>query len=273
MDGFFGPDPNRIVFAEYGPLHWLVVVVLAVCLALVVIFRRALRGHAGVRRRLPIAFALVAWAFEIAYHVWTYVYRFDFVAALFPFGLCAISLWLAAILAFRRSRALFGYLFYFTSAGAVLTYAFPDLGGYGPDHFRFWHFFLIHGFILFMWTWCLAVERFRLPRDAYVRFVAIMAPYAAIMYVVDRVFHQNYLYLAGPTAGSSPLDFFGTGWAYVAKFAGLAVVVFFLMYLAAPKEPRMDGGGARARPGDQAVGPYTGGIREGSHAHGSPAHQ
>jgi len=238
MGGFFSPEPNRIVFAEYGPLHWLVVAVLVVCLACVVIFRRALREHPGVRRWLPIGFAVVAWAFEITYHVWTYVCDFDFLAALFPFGLCAISLWSAAILAFWRSRALFGYLHYFTSVGAVLSFAFPDLGGYGPDHFRFWHFFLIHGLILFMWTWCLAVEQFRLPRDAFLRFAAMMAPYAAIIYVVDRVFHQNYLYLAGPTNGSSPLDFFGTGWAYVAKFVGLALVVFFLMYLAGPKEAR-----------------------------------
>ena len=237
MGGFFGPEPNRIIFAEYGPLHWLVVAILVVCLALVVIFRRALREHAGVRRWLPIGFGVVAWVFEIAYHVWTYVHDFDFLAALFPFGLCAISLWLAAILAIWRKPAVFGF-HYFTAVGAVLTFAFPDLGGYGPDHFRFWHFFLIHGFILFMWVWCLAVEQFRLRRDAYVRFVAVMLPYAAVIYIVDRVFHQNYLYLAGPTAGSSPLDFFGTGWAYVAKFAGLAVVVFFLMYLAAPKEPR-----------------------------------
>jgi hypothetical integral membrane protein (TIGR02206 family) len=237
MDGFFGPEPNRIVFAEYGPLHWLAVAGLVVCVALVVVFRRSLRERPGVRRWLPVVIGVVAWVFEIAYHVWTYVHHLDFLVSLLPFELCAVSLWVAMILAFWRSRALFQY-FYFISFGAVLSYAFPDLGGYGPDHFRFWHYFLVHGFIILMCAWCLVVERFRLRRDALVRFLAVMVPYSAVMYVVDRVFGVNYLFLAGPTQGSSPLDFFGTGWAYVVKLVGLALVVFFLMYLAAPKEPR-----------------------------------
>ncbi|MDR0783445.1 MAG: TIGR02206 family membrane protein [Propionibacteriaceae bacterium] len=237
MEGFLGPDPGRLLFAEYGFWHWLAVAVLIGCIALMVVFRAQLRERLGVRRWLPVIVGVVAWVFEITYHLWNFANQTNFVVNLLPFELCAVSLWVAMILAIWRSQALFQY-FYFISFGAVLSYAFPDLGGYGPDHFRFWHYFVAHGFILFMCVWCLVVEQWRLRRDAFVRFLAVMVPYAAIIYVVDQVFSVNYLFLAGPTSGSSPLDFFGTGWAYVAKFAGLALVVFFGMYLAAPKERR-----------------------------------
>ncbi|MDR0285080.1 MAG: TIGR02206 family membrane protein [Propionibacteriaceae bacterium] len=237
MSDFFSAEPGRIQLTEFGPLHWVTLGVLALAIAVTVIFRARLRSE-RVRWWLPVGLGIVAWILEILYHVWTYINHLDFVFNLVPLELCAISLYLTVILCFTRNRAVWE-IYYFTSVGALASVLFPAMGGFGPDHIRYWHYFICHGYIAWLNAWFLAVEGYRLRRSALVRLLAVGVPFVLVVRFVDWKWQVNYMFLQGPSATASPLDFLGpAGPAYFLKLLLLAVVVFGIMYVAAPKVPR-----------------------------------
>jgi len=238
MTDFFSAAPGRMTFGEFSGLHWAVLAVVAACIALTVGFRARLRANARTRRALPVVCLVVAWVLEIAYHVWTYIHDLDFWFNLPPLELCGMSLWLAVALVWTRSRAVFE-IYYFISVGALAALLFPAFGGYGPDHVRFWHFFFVHAFVLWLAVWFLAVEQYRLRRTAFWRLLAFATPVALGIRLIDWRFGVNYMYLQGPSATASPLDVLGSPPWYFVNLLALAVGIFLLMFLLGPKEPRV----------------------------------
>jgi len=237
MPGFFSDQPGRWIFTEFGPIHLVVIAVVAVAIALTVTFRRRLRARAGVRRAVPLVCLGVAMVLEVAYHVWTYVNDLDFWFNFWPLELCSISPWLSVALLSTHSRAVFE-IFYFVSIGGLMAVLFPSFGPYGPDHFRFWHFFVVHAYAVWLNAWFLSVEGYRLRRTAFLRLLAFAVPFAALVRLIDWRFDVNYMYLRGPSATASPLDVLGSPPWYFVNLLLLALAIFFLMYLVAPKEPR-----------------------------------
>jgi len=236
MSGFWSATPGRLVFTEFGVLHWVVLAAVGLVIAGTVVFRKRLRGE-RVRRVVPLTVMIVAVVLEVAYHVWTGVHHLDFLFNLVPLELCAISLWLSVALIVTHRRGVFEIL-YFTSIGGLAAILFPAFGAYGPDHLRFWHYFVVHSYVLWIVAWFLAVEGYRLRRTALVRLLVVGLPFALVVWLIDRGFAVNYMYLAGPSATASPLDFLGQPPWYFVKLLGLAVVIFGLMYVVAPKEHR-----------------------------------
>lgn len=234
---FFSKEPGRLVFTSFSPLHWTVIGVLALVIVVTMIFRARLRSNPRIRRYLPVWIGCVAWVLEIAYHVWTFSTHQDFIFNVVPLELCYIALLGTVVLAITRSHAVFE-IYYFISVGALASVLFPAFGGYGPDHLRFWHYFMCHCYIIWLTAWYLGVEKYRLRRSAYLRLLVFLVPVAALARLVDWKFGVNYMFLAGPSSSSSPLDFLGGGVGYFVKLVIVALVIFALMYLVAPKEPR-----------------------------------
>lgn len=235
---FFSKEPLGQTFVAFGPLHLTIMGVLVIGIALTVIFQARLRAHPKVRRYLPIWLGSVAWGMEIIFHWWsTWICGHNFWAELVPLELCYVSLLLTVVLCFTRSKAVFE-IFYFTSFGALLSVIFADHGGFMPDHFRFWHYFFIHSYIVWVNAWFLSVERYKLRRDAFWRLLAFMIPLAAIAKIANMKFSLNYMFLTRPPDTGTPLDYLGQGWAYFFEYVAIAIAVFFIMYLFAPKEPK-----------------------------------
>ena len=245
---FFGGTPVGPLFTPLSMIHCMMLAIIIIAIVVTVIFRESLRESHRLRRYLPIGIGCIAWICEVGYHLWNYVNDLDFVANLIPLELCSISIILTVVLCFTRSRAVFE-IYYFISFGAVMSLLFPDQGGYGPNHFRFWHFFIVHSFIVWLTVWYLCIEKYTLRRTALLRLVFVMTPVAALAYFANSKLSTNYMFLSGTTEVSSPLDFLGDGVGYVIKLFILAYSIFTIMYLCAPKEPRQVSQSSR----DQAV--------------------
>ena len=233
---FFSKYPLGAQFVSFGPLHLTIIGLLALAIVLTVVFRDRLRARPKVYRWLPVWIGAVAWALEIVFHWWTYINDLDFVSSLIPLELCYVSLLFTVVLCITRNKAVFE-IFYFISFGALLSVIIADQGGFMPDHFRFWHYFIVHGYIVWLNAWYLSVEKYKIRRDSYVRLLVFMVPLAAIAQLANWKFGLNYMFLMRPPAESNPLDLFGTGVWYDVKYVALALVVFFIMYLVAPKVP------------------------------------
>ncbi|MDR0783855.1 MAG: TIGR02206 family membrane protein [Propionibacteriaceae bacterium] len=234
MSAFFGPEPVRLQFKQFSWLHAASLGGLAVGSAATVALRKYFRNNPRLRRWTPIALGCPVWALEIVYHAWNYVHDFNFVVNLVPLELCSIALWMTVAICFTRSQAIFE-IYYFLSVGALAALAFPDFGAYGPDHIRYWMYFACHGFIVWLTVWMLAVEGQRLRPGTFRRLLMVIAPLIGLIRFVNKKFNTNYMYLAGPTGSSSPLDFLGTGLGYFIKLILLVLAAFTLLYLIAPK--------------------------------------
>jgi uncharacterized membrane protein YwaF len=88
-------------------------------------------------------------------------------------------------------------------------------------------------------VWFLSVEQYRLRWSAPLRLLAVLVPFVLVVRLIDWKFNENYMFLQGPTDIASPLDFLGHGAAYFIELIALAVVIFGIMFVVAPKEPRI----------------------------------
>ena len=230
-----------MAFSAFGLIHWVTLSIIAIVIGVTILFRKPLGATAGRRRWVPIGMTMLAWVFEIAFHIWTYFADYNWIFNLVPLEMCSISMYLSVVLVLTRNQGVFEF-YYFISIGAVAALAFPAGGAYGPDHLRFWVYFVCHGFIVWVAVWFLVVERYRLRRSAYWRMLLILIPLAGFIRFVDWKFGVNYMYLAGPSGGAtSPLDFLGDGVGYLVKLVLIALTVLGLMYLVGPKQPKPQG--------------------------------
>jgi hypothetical integral membrane protein (TIGR02206 family) len=206
-------------------------------IAIYLTFRYADRIKANVKteKHLPLFLGIAAWVLEIVFHIWNYVNKTHFVKNLIPLELCSISLVLTVFLCFSNNQSVFE-IYYFFSIGALMAILFPSYGGFGPDRFRFYHYFFCHSYIVWLNFYYLKVKGFRLRRTAFLRLVAVMIPLSFLTRFIDLRFDVDYMFLLGPSATKSPLDFLGDGNAYFYKLLLLALTIFFVLYLAGPKE-------------------------------------
>ncbi|MBN2852313.1 MAG: TIGR02206 family membrane protein [Clostridia bacterium] len=227
---FFNATPNALLFNEYGPYHILALSFLGIAILLTFIFRKFLRDRKKETIFL-IVISVVAFSFELAYHIWNFVNQTDFVKNLIPFELCAISLWMALAMNITKSRKFFEILYFF-SLGALVALVFPDIYGYGPDHFRFYHYFFVHSYIVFTITYYIIVHGYRISFKSLAKAVMTLLPLSIIMYIIDRLFNVNYMFLLEKPDIATPLDLIkGTGIVYFLSFALIVIIVFFIFYL------------------------------------------
>ena len=170
----FSKNPG-VEFHSFSALHFVIIAVFLVLSAATVIFSGRIRENEKLKRWLPVALCAVALILEAMYHVWNFYYGTDFVKNLVPLELCSISLVLSVVLLATKNQAVFE-IYYFFSIGAFMALAFPSYGGFGPDHFRFYHFFFCHSFLIWLAVYFVSVLGYRLSTKSLLRIVALMIP-------------------------------------------------------------------------------------------------
>ena len=144
--------------------------------------------------------------------------------------LCAISLYLSWALMLTDSKWIFK-LCYFYSIGALFSLMIPELGGYGPDHFRYYHYFYVHGYIVWTSAYGVFVRGYTIKfRDMLIAFV-ILVPLGLLAMWVDFLVGANYMFLRHKPSSSSPLDMFGPWPQYIFGLIGLVTALFLIWYI------------------------------------------
>lgn len=233
---FFSKEPH-MTLAFFDGTHILVIVFCAALIFLTILFAKRIREQEKWKKWLPIVFCLIVWILEVAFHIWNYVNQTRFVEKIVPLDLCTITLYMTVVLCFWKNQSFFE-IYYFLSIGALMALLFPSYGWYGPDHFRFYHFFLNHLLIVWFNFYLLSVYQLKIRFKGFVRLLIALIPFSLIIRFIDVRFNVNYMFLLGKTVNESPLDFLGDGVWYFINLMLLAVIVFTLMYLIAPKEKK-----------------------------------
>jgi len=217
-------------FENFSPLHLATVLFFAALwLALAVGGRRVAGGPQEARWRAWLCGAMaLAWFLANAGQLLPGV----FVASEnLPLQICDIAGILAPLALWRRTRRLFGVLYFWGLGFSVQAIATPDLH-HGPASIAFWMFWIPHANITGAACYAIAVEGYR-PRwrecaEAY----ALALLYLALILPFDLLTGFNYGYV-GPETLPQPtlLDVLGPWPWRIGAMMAAALAGFILLQL------------------------------------------
>lgn len=180
----------------FSATHFIVIAVCIVLLAATVCLRKYFASpKADKIFRLTLGSFLLV--FETTFHIWTAV-RGGYSWNMFPpFGLCALTNLLTMIALFTDNRKIVSVCIYWALCGAFFSIIFVDIS-YMPPHFRFFHYFLVHfGFALGC-LYYVITGKIRPTRKDVNRSSIILLTHSLVIYVLDVIFEQNWLYMREP---------------------------------------------------------------------------
>ncbi len=219
-----------------GPLHLSLLAVIGVfAFALSLLCRREIVPLRAARHTLGALLALN----EIIWWIWRYSREGIRVGNL-PLQLCDMAVWLAVASAFTDASPTLELAYFVGMTGAAMALLTPDLYSPWPSYPAI-YFFLAHGGIVIAIAVTIFGGRTKFPRRAIWRSLGFLLLYAAIVGVFDRISGANYMYLLRKPASASLLNAMGPWPWYIFSAAGLALVLFWLLWL--PVRKRSPGAG------------------------------
>lgn len=237
-------EGNKHQFIEYGASHIGVFIVLGLIILIIFLTRKKLRNW-KYEKLLLRGIAFLGVVLELSYYVWEITIASPeniplgehIIVEIIPLHLCAISLYLSIYVLLTKNTRLLGFT-YFTSLGAVASYLFPSYGSYGLDHFRFYHYFYVHGLIIITPIYFILVHRLRVSFKDYKNTVKYLSIISLFVFIFDNGIARltsgrvtpNYMYLYEAEHGT-PLEFMGPWPIYVILLVLLVIILFYIMYI------------------------------------------
>lgn len=228
MEQFFSADMEGR-FQAFSWYHWVTVGIIIAGAVLLYLFRHRLqRGSHNRRGQLFIAVTLLLC--EILFQIWAVATDQWTAADWLPFQLCSISLLLCAIMLITKSRQVYEVVFFTGIGGALMAILTPELS-YPFPHFRYIHFFLAHAFILYACFYATWVMNYRPTLFSIAKTMLYLNLYLVFVFGVNDATGGNYMFVSHKPAQASLMDFLGEYPWYLLSLEGVAVVLFFLIYL------------------------------------------
>jgi hypothetical integral membrane protein (TIGR02206 family) len=223
----------------FGPLHLsLLAAIAGVCAALSLLCRR--RRAAARTVRLALGYGLAA--NELAWWVFRYSHEGVRLANL-PLQLCDVGVWTSAAACLTMAPALVEFAYFVGLAGGGMALLTPDLWSPWPTYPAI-YFFVAHGGIVAACAVLVFGKIAPLRRGAVWRAYGLLLLYAAAVGGFNAAFGTNYMYLCRKPHNASLLDALGPWPVYLAAGAVVALGIFWLLWVLAPKriEPPMNAG-------------------------------
>ncbi|MFE5318694.1 TIGR02206 family membrane protein [Paenibacillus sp. NPDC056579] len=229
MNASFWSAERTAAFLLFSPSHLAAIVILVSLAVLLYFGRSAIRANRSRQtavRGLLLVMLLVP---EALLYGWYALERTWDVKSTLPLELCSITLMLSAIMLVTRSRLLYQLLFFAGIGGALQAMLTPSLG-YPFPHFRFLHFFIVHGAIILSALYMTWVEGCK-PTWRSVGFAMIfLNVLAGIVWIINQKLGSNYMFLMHKPATASILDALGPYPYYLLAEEAIAAALFALMY-------------------------------------------
>ena len=214
---------NRFeTFTMFSLSHVLALLFLTGIALLIIRYRHVLAANERLDKRLRISVACTMVVMEWIFYVWS-ISRGGLTYDLLPLGLCAMSMYLTAILLVVDKEKLFKVIYPWAITGAFLSLVVANMTFNFP-HFRYLHYFGNHGLFLMAMLYFIVVKRYRMTYHDTLRSSLILFLIAIPVYFLNIMLGTNHLFLAALPDGFEGLT--------EAVGSPLWVFIFMLMIFA-----------------------------------------
>lgn len=153
-----------------------------------------------------------------------------------PFHLCATNAIIMPLAVTTRNRVLLNYMYAIALPAAAAAMLTPAMSYYGLYFYFSWQvlfFYLDHGLMVMTAVLCVSGGFVRPSAKEAPKVLGLFLAYCAVIYPVNRLLGQNYLFLNYPDEGTV-MSYFAKylgNPGYLVPIAFLLVIIVFLMYL------------------------------------------
>lgn len=230
IERFFSYEPG-VPLPMFGVWHIAALsLFLGICMVMW-IFREPLRRLTPKKdRALRWSVAAGALILETSFKFWLVAHQKFSISEILNLELCYLTLIISSITCLFEHERLFE-ISWFWWFGGILSLLFPIMGEhtYGPDRFRYYHYFIIHASFIWMNLYLLWIKRFRISLRALQRSVSVLVMLVIIASVVNRVWGLNFMFLREPPFSSGLIDsvYARSPMLYAGMF--LAVMALFML--------------------------------------------
>ena len=210
----------------FGPLH---LKLLAAIALLAAIFARRCRKMPATRQfvRLALGWGLIG--NELIWWCYRYSHEGIHVANL-PLQLCDVTLWASALACLTLLPPIVELAYFAGLAGAGVALLTPDLWSPWPTYPAI-YFFVAHGGIVIAAAVLVYGQVCPLEGKAVWRAYSLLAGYACLIGIFNKLCGTNYMYLCRKPKNASLLDALGPWPWYLLPAAVTALAVFWLLWL------------------------------------------
>jgi len=203
--------------------------ILVLAIFLVVKYKEHIK-NAKHEKKFRYFWAVSAIIFEVWFFMWTFIYLAEFDARMFwldytmiPIHLCALSLWLAVVLAFTKNKYVFRFVIFTGIMGPILTIVSGDVS-YSFDHLRYWHYYLQHISTMVLVIYMNQVHGLKVVKYDWIKVTLVLFVASFIIVPFNKFMGTNYMYIYN--TNGSPLEVI-ENWFVSYLVLLLGVVLFF----------------------------------------------
>nr|WP_106779496.1 TIGR02206 family membrane protein [Lysinibacillus timonensis] len=225
LDLLFSSSPTENPFLVFSLEHLISICLFILGIFLLYAFRNQLN-----ELMTRVVFVAIMLVLEMVYHIWLIFHDLWDASHALPLQLCSVSLILCILLLLTNNKWIFEIVFFIGIAGAIQAILTPELF-YNFPHMRYLHFFINHSLIIWTCLFYVWTKGFTITFISIFKSLIFLQIVAFIAFLTNIVTGGNYMFLARKPLSSSTLDYLGDYPWYIFSLEGVAILLFFILYL------------------------------------------
>ncbi|WP_058484851.1 YwaF family protein [Defluviitalea phaphyphila] len=230
MKDFFGVNYKGEGFKLFSNYHIFAIFIIFFICFLIFILKDKLR-----EKKINFCFRYIMGVMliieQLFLYIWYHVNNLWSFSVSLPLNLCEASVILCIFLLFTKSYFLYEILYFWAMCGVIWAIITPDLNGYNPSHFIFYHFFITHGLVIIGILFMTFVNRYKPKTKSILKVFIITNIYMVFVGIINIITGGNYLFICKKPKSISLMDYLGPWPFYIISLEVVAIVGFILAYL------------------------------------------
>lgn len=234
INDFFAGNPQALINPLFGAYYWFGFIISFLFISSLFIFKKfyaKLGKYNSFKYSLGIFQLLLFLGFYLVHGLNDPEFRwYDF----FPFQLCSVLNFSSGILLLVPIKGLFNTTFPLVGP-VILAFLVPDSSKwvFGPQHFLYWNFYLIHTIIIFSYLYLYLYGHIAYDKTYLNKSILYLTLFGGAVFIFNVSFGSNYLFIGEKgyeaSIGGQTLN---TGnWIAIYRFIFMYIVGVSLLYL------------------------------------------